>query len=126
MISGFYEGHYYDRCLQAFHSIRPVSPAIMVNKKDLKGNEEKWKSVQNSLCYSAVIGSCYSQGDFESALRYYEECRQLGLFPAFVESMMVAKCYEQSEDYKKLLEELQEKKESITGIPESELFLVFQ
>ena len=116
----------YVRCLQAFHSIRPLSPAISVEKKDLEENEDRWKSIQNSLCYSSVIGSYYAQGDFKSVLQYYDECRQLGLFPGFAEGMMVAKCYEGSEDYKTRLEEILEKNEQFTGIPASELYFVFQ
>ena len=92
----------------------------------MEGNEDKWKVIQNSLCYSSVIGSYYAQGDFKSVLQYYDECRQLGLFPAFVESMMVTKCHEVSEDYKTQLEEILEKKGQFTGIPESELYFVFQ
>lgn len=92
----------------------------------MEGNEDKWKSIQNSLCYSSVIGSYYAQGDFKSVLQYYDECRKLGLFPAFAEGMMVAKCHEVSEDYKANLEKILEKKEQFPGIPESELYLVFK
>ena len=73
-----------------------------------------------------MIGSYYAQGDFKSVLQYYDECRQLGLFPSFAEGMMVAKCYEGSEDYKTRLEEILEKNEQFTGIPASELYFVFQ
>ena len=120
--AGFYEGRYYSRCLQVFHSIRPQT-----ENQDKSGHadttDEKWKSIQNSLCYSAVIGSNYRLGDFKSATDAYEECRKLGLFPAFPESMMIASGYELSEVYRSQLEEWMAEKRTIPGIPESELFL---
>lgn len=80
------------------------------------------KSIQNSLCYSAVIGSHYRLGDFKSATDAYEACRKLGLFPAFPESMMIASGYELSELYRAQLETWLEEKRTIPGVPESELF----
>ena len=82
---------------------------------------EKWKSTHNSLCYSAIIGSYYHQGDLETAIQYYEECRRLGLFPSFPEGMMVAKCHELSEAYKTRMEEWKEKKPTVPGIPSADL-----
>ena len=120
---GFYGGKYYDRCLKVFHSIRPKHPdfeAIKSGKK-LEGDMEKWKSTHNSLCYSAIIGSYYQQGDLETAIQYYEECRRLGLFPSFPEGMMVAKCHELSEAYKTRMEEWKEKKPTVPGIPSADL-----
>ena len=89
---GFYEGGYYSRCLQVFDSICPSG--------HVDPGDEKGKSIQNSLCYSAVIGSHYRLGDFKSATDAYEACRKLGLFPAFPESMMIASGYELSELYR--------------------------
>ena len=120
---GFYDGKYYDRCLKVFHSIRPKNPdfeAIKSGKK-LEGDMEKWKSTHNSLCYSAVIGSYYQQGDLDAAIRYYDECRRLGLFPSFPEGMMIAKCHELSDAYQSHMEEWKEKKPSIPGIPTADL-----
>lgn len=105
-----------------FHSIHPHA-----EKPDDSGhvdaNDEKWKSIQNSLCYSAVIGSNYRLGDFKSATDAYEECRKLGLFPAFPESMMIASGYECSEVFRSQLEEWMAERKTIPGVPESELFL---
>lgn len=111
---GFYEGGYYSRCLQVFDSICPSG--------HVDPGDEKGKSIQNSLCYSAVIGSHYRLGDFKSATDAYEVCRKLGLFPAFPESMMIASGYELSELYRAQLETWLEEKRTIPGVPESELF----
>lgn len=121
VIVGFYEGKYYSRSLKAFHSLRPDSPIL--NKKQANHvSEENWKSVQNSICYSAVIGSYYRLNDPASVLQYYEECRALKLFPSYLESMMVAQTYYNSDDYKLLYDELLTKKGVLRGIPEMEKF----
>lgn len=119
VITGFYEGKYYSRCLKTFHSLRP-SQSIAEKKCEGSVNEENWKSIQNSICYSAVIGSCYRLNDPTAVLAYYDECRSLNLFPAFLESMMVAQTIADAEDYKLLYDELKTKKNVIRGIPESE------
>ena len=65
-----------------------------------------WKRVQNSLCYSAVIGSYYRLGEFQLALQYYEEARKLGVFPRFREGMMVAEIHATSREFEAALREL--------------------
>ena len=71
----------------------------------------KWTRVQNSLCYSAVIGSYYRLGEFQLALQYYEEARKLGVFPRFREGMMVAEIHATSREFEAALRELRELRE---------------
>ena len=96
---------------------RSICPAGAADPGDAKR-----KSVQNSLCYSAVIGANYRLGDFKSATDAYEACRKQGLFPAFPESMMIASGYELSELYRTQLETWLREKRTVPGVPESELF----
>ena len=130
---GFYEGHYYHRCLATFHSIRPLAPTLSIaSKHDLKRGKgetdgvvqldpSQWKLIQNSLCYSAVIGSYFMTHEFSLALQYYDEARKLGVFPRFREGMMIAQIHLSSEEYKPVYEELKSKESQIAGIPMSEV-----
>ena len=101
-----------------FHSIRPVAPTLaLASKHELAAGKTeaeglvaldagKWTRVQNSLCYSAVIGSYYRLGEFQLALQYYEEARKLGVFPRFREGMMVAEIHATSREFEAALGEL--------------------
>ena len=101
-----------------FHSIRPVAPTLaLASKHELAAGKTeaeglvaldagKWTRVQNSLCYSAVIGSYYRLGEFQLALQYYEEARKLGVFPRFREGMMVAEIHATSREFEAALREL--------------------
>ena len=103
-----------------FHSIRPVAPTLaLASKHELAAGKTeaeglvalaagKWTRVQNSLCYSAVIGSYYRLGEFQLALQYYEEARKLGVFPRFREGMMVAEIHATSREFEAALRELRE------------------
>lgn len=103
-----------------FHSIRPVAPTLaLASKHELAAGKTeaeglvaldagKWTRVQNSLCYSAVIGSYYRLGEFQLALQYYEEARKLGVFPRFREGMMVAEIHATSREFETALRELRE------------------
>lgn len=124
VIVGFYEGKYYSRCLKSFYSLKPSTPTSQTKDPSSTIHEENWKSIQNSLCYSAVIGSCYRLNDSSSVLHYYDECRKIGQFPNFLESMMVAQTYASSDDYKLIYNTLVSKKEVLRGIPEMEKFLL--
>lgn len=81
----------------------------------------QWKLIQNSLCYSAVIGSYFMTHEFSLALQYYDEARKLGVFPRFREGMMIAQIHLSSEEYKPVYEELKSKESQIAGIPMSEV-----
>lgn len=107
-----------------FHSIRPENPDFnaLKSEKELSSSMGKWKSTHNSLCYSAVIGSYYQQGQKEMAMQYYEECRHLGIFPSFPESMMIAHCHEVADTYKTQLEEWEGKKPATAGIPAADVY----
>ena len=106
-----------------FHSIRPVAPTLaLASKHELAAGKTeaeglvaldagKWTRVQNSLCYSAVIGSYYRLGEFQLALQYYEEARKLGVFPRFREGMMVAEIHATSREFEAALRELRELRE---------------
>ena len=118
VVVGFYEGGYYSRCLKAFHSLRPEDGIESQQLSEV--GEANWKSVQNSLCYSAVIGSYFRTSQYPSVLAYYNECRKLRLFPSFHEAMMVAECHLFSDEYKLVYDELNSKKMAFRGIPESE------
>ena len=87
-ILGFYEGHSYDHCLQLFKSIRPKGE---YTKEVREGKTmEEWRLIQNSKCYSAVIGSCFYLKDYAAVQYFYHECRRMGVFPNYVESLMMA------------------------------------
>lgn len=90
-ILGFYEGHSYDHCLQLFKSIRPKGE---YTKEVREGKTmEEWRLIQNSKCYSAVIGSCFYLKDYAAVQYFYHECRRMGVFPNYVESLMMAQSF---------------------------------
>lgn len=91
-ILGFYEGQSYDHCLQLFKSIRPKGEYTK-EVRDSKTREEEWKLIQNSKCYSAVIGSCFYLKDYAAVQYFYHECRRMGVFPNYVESLMMAQSF---------------------------------
>lgn len=134
--SGFYEGKFYSRCIAMFHSVRPVAPTLSIaskhqlaaGKTEENGlvplEEEKWKLIQNSLCYSAVIGSYYRLGEFQLALQYYDEARKLGVFPRFREGMMVADIHANSQEFRELFSDLKRKNVDVSGVPKNELFFI--
>ena len=116
-----------------FHSIRPIAPTLAIaskhqlaaGKTEENGvvplEEDKWKLVQNSLCYSAVIGSYYRLGEFQLALQYYDEARKLGVFPRFREGMMIAEIHANSREFEASFSELKRKNVDVSGVPSSEL-----
>ena len=133
---GFYEGHFYTRCIATFHSIRPIAPTLSIaskhqiaaGKTEENGlvplDEDKWRLVQNSLCYSAVIGSYYQLGEFQLALQYYDEARKLGVFPRFREGMMIADIHANSQEFRDQFAELKSKKVDVSGVPKNELYYI--
>ena len=113
-ILGFYEGDSYSHCLQLFKSIRPTGEY----NPDTASPE--WKQIQNSKCYSSVIGSCFRLGDFAATQYFYHESRKMGVFPNYLESLMVAESFLRTGAGEKRLEELRKDTSACKGIPEGE------
>ncbi|OAO15852.1 hypothetical protein AV274_2434 [Blastocystis sp. ATCC 50177/Nand II] len=113
-ILGFYEGESYSHCLQLFKSIRPAGEYMPDT------HSPEWKQIQNSKCYSSVIGSCFRLGDFAATQYFYHESRKMGVFPNYRESLMVAESFIRTGAGEKRLEELRHDASACKGIPEGE------
>ena len=113
-ILGFYEGESYSHCLQLFKSIRPAGEYMPDT------HSPEWKQIQNSKCYSSVIGSCFRLGDFAATQYFYHESRKMGVFPNYRESLMVAESFVRTGTGEKRLEELRHDASACKGIPEGE------
>ena len=90
------------------------------NSSNSTSSLNKKKYLENSLCYSAIIGSYFHIGKSDSVMKYYRECRKLGLFPSYESSLMIADVFFNTQNYKNIYEKLLAENTTCPGVPETE------